>query len=72
MTEIVQGDTLEFLCEYYRYDGSYENTYFLGEPMTVDGALEISNVDVGSGAVSLCYRFTDIYQQHYWTPPIEK
>ena len=72
ITGIVPGDTLEFLCEYYRYDGSYENTYFLGQPMTVDGELEISNVDVGSGPVSLCYRFTDIYQQHYWTPVLVK
>ena len=72
MTEIAQGDTLEFVCDYYRYDGSLENNYYLGEPMTVDGALEISNVDVGSGAVSLSFRFTDLYQQHYWTPAIEK
>ena len=72
MTEIAQGDTLEFVCDYYRYDGSLENNYYLGEPMTVDGALEISNVDVGSGTVSLSFRFTDLYQQHYWTPAIEK
>ena len=68
--ELEQGDTLDFLCDYYGYDGSYENSYCLGDPLTVEGELALSNVDVGEGAVSLCYRFTDLYQQHYWTPAI--
>ena len=61
------GDTLDFLCDYYRYDGSFDNSYFLGEQMTVTEDMEISNVSVGAN-VSLCFRFTDLYQQHYWTP----
>ncbi len=63
------GDTIDFLCDYYRYDGSYENSYFLGDPMTVTENMEISNVSVGT-KVSVCYRFTDLYQQHYWTPAL--
>ena len=63
------GDTIDFLCDYYSYDGSYENSYFLGEQMTVTANMEISNVSVGA-PVSLCYRFTDLYQQHYWTPAL--
>ncbi len=67
LTEIADGDTLEFLCDYYTYDGDYNDSYKLGEPMTVDGDLVLSNVDVGEGSVVMTYRFTDIYQQHYWT-----
>ena len=63
------GDRIDFLCDYYRYDGSYEDSYYLGDPMTVDGELTISNVDV-PGQLSAAYRFTDIYQQEYWTPVI--
>ena len=63
------GDRLEFLCDYYRYDGSFDNSYFLGEPMTVTENMEISNVSV-QAKVSVCYRFTDLYQQHYWTPAL--
>ena len=70
MTELEAGDRLEFICDFYDYSGSYENSYFLGEPMTVTETMEISNVDVGEGAVSLMYRFTDLYQQHYWTPAL--
>ena len=64
-----EGDVIDFLCDYYRYDGSYDNSYFLGEPMTVTENMEISNVSVGS-KISVCYRFTDLYQQHYWTPAL--
>ena len=72
MTELAEGDTLEFICDFYSYEGVYQDTYCLGEPMTVTDNMEISNVDVGEGTVKIMYRFTDIYQQHYWTEPIEK
>ncbi len=68
MTEIKVGDTLDFLCDYYSYDGEYQDSYFLGEQMTVTENMEISNVDVGEGKVKVTYRFTDIYNQKYWTP----
>ena len=70
MTELQEGDTLDFLCDYYSYDGAYQDSYYLGEPMTVSGAMELSNMDVGEGNVRMTYRFTDLYQQHYWTESI--
>ncbi|NCE64754.1 peptidase C11 [Pseudoflavonifractor sp. 524-17] len=64
------GDTLEFLCDYYSYDGGYLDSYLLGEPLTVpDTPLAISNVPL-EGTVQATYRFTDLYQQHYWTAVI--
>ena len=38
--------------------------------MEVTETMEISNVDVGEGEVQLTYRFSDIYQQQYWTPAL--
>ena len=70
LTELEEGDVLQFLCNYYDYDGQFQNSYYLGEPMTVGSVMEISNVDVGDGPKSVTYCFTDIYQQHYWTPAI--
>ncbi len=66
------GDKLDFLCDYYSYDGTYEDSYYLGEQMTVTSDMRISNVDVGEGAVRVTYRFTDIYNQHYWTPALKQ
>jgi hypothetical protein len=71
LTELQVGDTLDFICDYYGYDGSYLDSYFLGDPMTVTEEMEISNVDIGREYVSATYRFTDLYNQHYWTAPIQ-
>lgn len=63
------GDELEFLCDYYGYDGAYQDSFRLGDPLTVgDGELSISNVPLEGGPVQATYRFTDIYGQPYWTP----
>lgn len=70
MIELNEGDILEFICDYYDYGGNYQDTYYLGDPMTVTETMEISNTSVGDGEVRLSYRFTDIYQQHYWAPSI--
>jgi hypothetical protein len=68
------GDVLDFLCDYYRYDGSYDNTYMLGEQLVIgaDGAYVIANAELPEdGSLRLTYRFTDLYQQHYWTESLE-
>ncbi|MCI8477506.1 MAG: peptidase C11 [Oscillospiraceae bacterium] len=71
VTALSEGDTLDFLCDYYAYDGTYQDSYYLGEPMTVTDNMVISNVDVGEGAVRMTYRLTDQYHQYHWTPALE-
>lgn len=69
-TALEAGDTLEFLCDYYSYNGDYQDSYLLGDPLTVTGeGLAISNVPL-EGTVKATYRFTDLYNQSYWTPPV--
>ena len=64
------GDTLEFICDYYTYDGVYQDSYLMGDPVTVgEGELAVSDVPL-EGTVRATYRFTDIYNQHYWTAPV--
>ena len=72
LTELSPGDTLDFVCDFYSYEGEYQDSYYLGEQMTVSEEMEISNVDLGDGGVRVLYRFTDIYQQHYWTTPLDR
>ena len=68
---INDGDTIDFLCDYYTYEGEYQDTYFIADTLTVSGKLEITNVRMGDGNARVNYRFTDIYQQHYWTPAVD-
>ena len=65
-----EGDTLEFLCDYYGYDGTYQDSFLLGDPLTVPAeGLTVSDVPL-EGEVRATYRFTDLYQQSWWTPSI--
>lgn len=70
---IGKGDRIQFVCDYYDYDGNYRDTYKLGDLMTLGDEVEIVNSPISSD-LSKCrvtYRFTDLYQQHYWTPAVQ-
>lgn len=69
-TALAAGDTLEFLCDYYSYDGDYQDSYLLGEPLEVtEEPLTVSDVPL-EGVTQAAYRFTDLYGQHHWTPAL--
>ncbi len=69
LTELQEGDKIDFLCDYYKYDGTFSDTFMFGEQYTVHGTPQISNVYIPSNMqTSAVYRFTDIYGQNYWTP----
>ena len=68
LTEVKAGDRLEFICDYYSYNGTYRDSYYLGEPMIYSGNARIGNLDIDGGSVQVMYRLTDIYNQYYWTP----
>ncbi|MBP8594610.1 MAG: peptidase C11 [Ruminococcus sp.] len=70
LEEVGAGDKLEFICDYYTYDGEYQDSYILGDEITLGDKVTISNTDVGDGEVRLMYCFTDIYNQEYWTEAI--
>ena len=69
MDTVQDGDVIDFICDYYSYEGEYLDSYMLGDQLVVDGELQISDVYVDAEAANLCYRFTDIYHQTYWTEP---
>ena len=71
MDTVKDGDIIDFVCDYYSYDGEYLDSYMLGEQLTVDGELTISDVYVDETAANLTYLFTDIYNQQYWSAPVK-
>ena len=71
LTELKAGDELDFVCDYYTYDGEYVDSYYFGEKMRVTSDMKVSDTVVGDGAVKVLYRFTDIYNQEYWTEAID-
>ena len=70
--QLQNGDTLDFICDYYSYDGAYDNSYLFGRQLTVNGAPKVTVSYLPAGTRTLMsYRFTDLFAQHYWSLPIE-
>jgi hypothetical protein len=70
---IGKGDRVQFICDYYNYNGEYTDSYKLGNEITLGDTVMIANKKI-EGDQSKCkatYCFTDIYQKRYWTPVIE-
>ena len=64
---IGQGDQIQFLCDYYDYDGNFRDAYKLGNPFILGNTYKIFNAPIRKQC-KVTYCFTDIYQQRYWTP----
>lgn len=71
MDRVKNGDVIDFVCDYYSYDGEYIDSYMFGEQLVVEGDLMISDVYIDEDAANLTYRFTDIYNQQYWTETVK-
>ncbi|MCR4890705.1 MAG: peptidase C11 [Lachnospiraceae bacterium] len=71
MTELKDGDTLDFLADYYSYDGQYQDSYKVGDQMVVHGDIQVSDVILTADHIKISYRFTDLYNKEYWTEVTE-
>ncbi len=70
LISIEQGDQINFLCDYYSYEGDYDDTYYLGDTYTVSGKWQIENLDISQYEYQMAYRITDIYNNKIWTPTV--
>ena len=68
LIELQKGDRIDFVCDYYTYDGRYEDSYYLGDTLVIDDPddIKISNTYLGGDFLAM-YKLTDLYDQEYWT-----
>ena len=72
VTELNQGDIIEFIADYYSYSGVYEDTYVIGHT-TYSSSIAVTDLLFeNQSKVSAVYLFTDIYGNEYWTPEMNK
>ncbi|MBR3306251.1 MAG: peptidase C11 [Lachnospiraceae bacterium] len=69
LIELQDGDRIRFLCDFYSYDGDYQTSYYLGDEWVVNGEPVISDTYLDTDYIA-SYRFTDIYNNSYWTERI--
>ena len=71
LESLTEGDVIEFVCDYYTYDGEYQDSYLLGDELIYTGNHEISNLELDDeDKCSAIYMLTDIYNNEYWTPTV--
>lgn len=71
LIEIEQGDKIDFIVDYYTYDGKYDDEYLYGDTLTVGKkGLKVSYEWIGDGECLIYYMLTDIYNNVYFTEPV--
>ena len=69
--ELAEGTKIDFICDYYTYDGVYKDSYKLGDQQTYDGNLVVADKYLPDARrINATFRFTDIYGQEYWSETI--
>ncbi len=73
VNEFQPGDRIDLICDFYTYDQQFEDSYYIGEPIIVDSALEVSDMELelNGGRVLYSYCLTDIYGNQMWTEQTE-
>lgn len=67
---VEDGDKIQLLCDYYTYDGEYDDAYSLDEPFAYDSSAGIEYAPSGAGEYLLYYCLTDIYNNTYYVEPV--
>ena len=69
VSEIPEGAKIDFLCDYYSYDQTYQSSYKWGSQITYKKDIQCSYVYI-EGGQKVTYLFTDLYGREYWTPAV--
>ena len=74
LKKIQRGDKIEFIFDYYNYNGDYDDSYvFMDEPMTIrsEDDLIVGYAELlDEGTFYVYYKITDIYNNDYYTEAI--
>ncbi len=68
-TPLKAGDKIEFICDYYGADGTFEASYKIGE-LTVNGAIEVGYIELENAECDVTYCLTDLYHNEFWTEAV--
>ena len=68
MAKLSEGDEIQFVCDYYKYDGSFADSFILGDKLIVGAkGLLLGDGDISGYKTLANYEIQDIYRQSYWT-----
>lgn len=67
---VEDGDVIQLTCDYYNYDGEYDDLYTISEEFEYDSSMKVEYYPSGAGEYQLYYVITDIYNNTYYTEAI--
>lgn len=67
---VKNGDKIQPLCDYYTYDGTYDDTYRLGKAFRYKSSATVKYASSGKGKYLIYYVINDIYNNTYYTEPV--
>lgn len=67
---VEDGDTIQLTCDYYTYDGDYDDLYLYNDEFEYDSSMKVEYYPSGEGEYQLYYVITDIYNNTYYTEPV--
>ena len=70
LIEITAGDTIDLICDYYTYDGEYQDSYYLGDSIKVSDEVVVEDINIENSDYVFCYRLTDNLGNARWTPAV--
>ena len=72
LKQFVPGDQVDFLCDFYTYEGDYDGPYYWGETLAIgETPPQVTYADLGDYDCLVSYALTDIYQNRSWTQMVE-
>ena len=68
---IQDGDEIEFICDYYDYDGNYSRSFVLGDKIVIKDNLYLGDIELKDHNILASYEFKDVYQQAYYSSAVK-
>lgn len=71
-TELSEGDVIDFVADYYTYDGQYNDSYRIGEQLIVGSQAPDVGYYTLSERLLITYKIVDHFGATYWMPALER
>ena len=65
--DLQENDEIQFICDYYDYNGNFDAAYHLGDKLIVKDKVYLGDMPLDEYKTLAQYEFVDIYQQSYWS-----
>ncbi len=71
-SELEKGDVIDFIADYYTYEGEYVDGYRIGEQLVVGSDYPSVGYHTISERIFITYKIQDLFGATYWMPMIER